>query len=429
MNKAVSKYLQYYQEPEAALFQSQLIHTLKPEKKSFQHLICLPCYAEPIEHLHRLVGFLGNQKHTLLIVVLNQPDNLNPEQQKEKLNVNQQWLDYFQNSDNDFKQSHKYGLFKVYQQDSNTVLIVDRFFENSLPAKQGVGLARKIGADIALTLYAENLVSTRWLHNIDADVQLELSYLCATEKLNFDTAAAVYPFRHINKLGDQVSIDSESKIEASTAIYEKRLYQYQQGLLYADSQYAFHTIGSCIALSLEHYAQARGFPKQSAGEDFYLLNKLRKLGDIECLNEPHVEIFSRVSNRTPFGTGAAVSDILALDDPLEAKIFYPPLIFEGLKVFILWQKKLANDFNHHLPENWQDDLANFSDRDWSRHLVNASIAIDFDKGLSHCVKQSKTKEAFEYQMFCWFDAFKTLKWTHALRDGMELGMKALIELE
>ena len=46
---------------------------------------------------------------------------------------------------------------------------------------------------------------------------------------------------------------------------------------YARSPYAFHTIGSTMAVSANHYAKVRGFPKREAGEDFYLLNKLAKV--------------------------------------------------------------------------------------------------------------------------------------------------------
>ncbi len=79
----------------------------------------------------------------------------------------------------------------------------------------------------------------------------------------------------------------------------------------------------------------RGFPKREAGEDFYLLNKLAKVGTVLELAEgpdnEAIRIESRRSDRVPFGTGAAVNRITALADPLGEFRFYDPSVFELLK--------------------------------------------------------------------------------------------------
>lgn len=432
MNKAVTKYIQHYQEAEAAQFQNTLLEKFKNKQQKFDHLLCLPCYAEPIEHLEHLLIFLTKHQNTLLIIVLNQPDNLDREHQQDNQQINQQWLSLLDHSGKGFKQEYSDNTFSLYQSvnqnDNNAVLLVDRFTKLPIPHKQGVGLARKIGADIAMTLFAQGLCETRWLHNIDADVKPDKDYFSATEVADKNAAAIVYPFKHIDGAGNAVSLQSPDKVNIATAVYEKRLLQYQQGLAYAGSQYAFHTVGSCIALSLEHYPQARGFPKQSAGEDFYLLNKLRKLGNIISLDKPLVKILSRESERTPFGTGAAVCEILKYSDPRMAPIFYHPRLYDGLKLFITWLERLANDFETFPITSWQQDLNQFSEKDWGEHIVIATEAIGFNNGITHCQKQAKDKQAFTYQLFCWFDGFKTLKWIHALRDSYQLGMLSLSEL-
>ena len=68
-------------------------------------------------------------------------------------------------------------------------------------------------------------------------------------------------------------------------LYEYSLRYYVAGLTYAQSPYAFHTIGSTMAVNAEHYASVRGFPRREAGEDFYLLNKLAKVGSVHTLEE------------------------------------------------------------------------------------------------------------------------------------------------
>ncbi len=70
------------------------------------------------------------------------------------------------------------------------------------------------------------------------------------------------------------------RVFLATQLYELSLRYYVAGMKFARSPYAFHTIGSSMAVSPVHYARVRGFPKREAGEDFYLLNKLAKLGSV-----------------------------------------------------------------------------------------------------------------------------------------------------
>ena len=70
----------------------------------------------------------------------------------------------------------KSGNRLTLQQLPNTVLVVDRSTA-PLPPKQGVGLARKIGADIALALMAAGKLPVTWIHSTDADVTLSLIHI------------------------------------------------------------------------------------------------------------------------------------------------------------------------------------------------------------------------------------------------------------
>ncbi len=125
-------------------------------------------------------------------------------------------------------------------------------------------------------------------------------------------------------------VDDES-CNLATALYELRLHHYVRGLEYAGSPYAFHTLGSCLAVSFEGYAQVRGFPKRSGGEDFHLLNKLAKTGPVIRLAGDCIELASRHSQRAPFGTGAAVARISNAGMPLTLPLFYHPACFAALR--------------------------------------------------------------------------------------------------
>ncbi len=167
-----------------------------------------------------------------------------------------------------------------------------------LHAGQGVGLARKIGFDAALQRLDWNSVPI--LISLDADTLVEPHYLAAVFR-HFAAATAtgaVIPFRH------QQGIDllQEEAIRA----YELYLRSYQFGLQQAGSHYAYHSIGSAFACRAQGYIEAGGMNRRLAGEDFYFLQQLHKVGGISLLRGTVVCPAARSSARVPFGTGRIV---------------------------------------------------------------------------------------------------------------------------
>jgi hypothetical protein len=193
------------------------------------------------------------------------------------------------------------------------------------------------------------------------------------------------------------------------------------GMKYAASPYAFHTIGSTMAVSASHYAKVRGFPKRAAGEDFYLLNKLAKVGgvlelasDSDCAP---LEIEARRSDRVPFGTGAAVNRMADLNDLLNDYRFYDPEVFELLGLWLqslpaIWHSRssqlVVDIFS--LPADAQDQATGL------QSLLESLQELKVEKALEHAFRQSADLDQFSRQMHTWFDAFRTLKLIHALRD-------------
>jgi hypothetical protein len=123
------------------------------------------------------------------------------------------------------------------------------------PAALGVGLARKTGSDIALQWMAAGGIGGQWLCCTDADATLPPGYFAQLESAASGAVAAVFPFRHMP--GDDAACND------ATALYELRLHHYVLGLEYANSPYAFHTLGSCLAVRCAAYAHAHGFPKRA----------------------------------------------------------------------------------------------------------------------------------------------------------------------
>ena len=135
----------------------------------------------------------------------------------------------------------------------------------------GVGLARKIGMDIALTKFDYNSSIKRILICTDADCVVDTNYLSEISKEfnqnNYE--AAVVNFAH-----DISGNDEETK---AIICYEIFLRYYVFGLSFAKSDYAFHTIGSTMICTPEAYVKVEGMNKRKAAEDFYFLEKLAKI--------------------------------------------------------------------------------------------------------------------------------------------------------
>ena len=289
------------------------------------------------------------------------------------------------------------------------LLLVDRFSEgHQFSPKGGVGHARKTGADLAAYLVHQGRVNSPWIHCTDADVRLPQRYFTCSDALSEattqDTAALVYPFRH-TIAGDK----KDDEIMRVTRLYEYSLRYYVAGLSYAGSPYAFHTIGSTIAVNAVHYARVRGFPRRQAGEDFYLLNKLVKVGSVRQLCaetdcEP-IDIAARRSDRVPFGTGAAVGKLMELENPEKEFLLYHPAVFS------LLQSWLGS-----LPAFWQARSSDIGAILSQPGLIGGLEELGATGALQHALRQSSDASQFKRQMHTWFDAFRTLKLIHYLRD-------------
>jgi hypothetical protein len=313
------------------------------------------------------------------------------------------------------------------------VLLVDRFSDGrKLPPKGGVGLARKIGVDLAVSLIDRQRIGTGWIHCTDADVQLPETYFYCSNRLEDKSSkysALVYPFNHYDDQDPTESLE----VYPATRLYELSLRYYLAGMKYAGSPYAFHTIGSTMAVSALHYSKVRGFPKREAGEDFYLLNKLAKVGQVlELETDPKcdaIQIASRCSDRVPFGTGAAVTKITAFSNPVEEFRFYDPEVFELLKTWLQSLPAIWKTGSAGLTTNiFSEQRADQSQPGRSRDLLAGLKGIKAERALEHAFRQSKNLDQFLRQMNTWFDAFRTLKLIHALRD-LYLPLISYTELE
>ncbi len=276
------------------------------------------------------------------------------------------------------------------------ILLVDRTSLNRrFSKKEGVGYARKIGSDLALALQNRNQIKSSWIHNTDADVILPDNYYEQSDSIS-DAVALIYPFAH--KPSGNTAIDN------ATLNYEIFLRYYVLGLTWAGFPIPVHTIGSTLAFSGKGYAMVRGFSRRQAAEDFYLINKISKTGIVHSLSGSPIHIQSRESNRAPFGTGPAVSKIVALNQKGgEQYSIYDPQVFVCLKKFI-------DHVEIQLKQNTIDNV--FSDKSWLNEVataLNTTSVIHHIKTRSpHC-----RRKAF----YDWFDMFRIRKFIHVISNN------------
>ena len=297
---------------------------------------------------------------------------------------------------------------QLHEHPVGALVVLDRSEAKALPPRQGVGLARKVGCDFVLSLMESGAIESPWIHCSDADTKLPATYFEQAQGQAQDgETALIYPFRH--------RPESDGADAYSIALeYEISLRYYVLGLRFAGSGHAFHSMGSALALHGNAYAQVRGFPRRQAAEDFYVLNKLSKLGGVRQLKGLSVEPSSRCSNRVPFGTGAAIRKQLEAESG--PRLTYHPRIFHYLKV---WQHALKS--SQTLCENrpeLRSILVREADAEDGVDLQRLLESLELSGSLARAEDSLQGSQATVAQRIRDnFDAFRTLKLIHALRDG------------
>lgn len=270
--------------------------------------------------------------------------------------------------------------------------------ENQLPKKHaGVGLARKIGMDEAVRRFESINNSDGVIVCFDADSNCDENYLVEIEKhfaQNPKTPACSIHFEHPIEGNDY-----SQEIYNGIIQYELHLRYYKNGLAYAGLPYAFHTIGSSMAVRSNAYQKQNGMNKRKAGEDFYFLQKLIPLGGFTEIKTTKVIPSPRVSDRVPFGTGRAMQEWV--DDDKQELTTYNVQAFKDLKHFV-----------EIIPELYQSDEVEIP------KTISAFLnEIDYSESLPKIRDNSTSVEHFVKQFFNWFNAFKVLKYIHFTRDN------------
>jgi hypothetical protein len=395
--KTIQKYVSRYAEPEALLAEKL--------SGSFGHALIIPAYGER-DSLFPLLGSVpaGPRGPVLVILVINaradSPSSVHEANAAVRARLEKE-LPLVQTL-SDSPPARLYGLA------GGSLLAIDRALPGQyLPEGQGVGLARKIGNDVALALAAGKRLSSPWFHNTDADTLLPRDYFDQMTGVPEKAAAAIYFFEH--------RFEEDPGLAEAARLYEISLRYYVLGLAWAGSPYAYQSMGSCVVISPDSYAAVRGFPRKNAAEDFYVLNKLAKVGSIFRLTGSPVLLEGRPSDRVPFGTGRAIRDLVSKKRGLSSFRLFHPLVFAHLARWLDVLREIARSGGDLttilgvLPQGspfFRADL-----------LEESLRRLGAFEAIRESVAKSRDDATLLRHLHTWFDAFRTLKLIHALRDG------------
>jgi len=269
--------------------------------------IAIPALDE-LEFLPHTLDAIAKQKTAFpfsVYVCVNQPDEWWDDAEKIEICQNNQKLLKTLNSSNF----------------SNSLITIDKTSIGKGWCKDnaGVGWARKtLFEEIMKTANDDDVIIS-----LDADTLFNENYFQSIGENFVQNKVEVISVPYYHKLTEDEN--------ANRAIlrYEIYMRNYFINMHRIGSPYTFTAIGSAIALKVKALRKIRNITPVSSGEDFYLLQKLRKMTLISNYNSELVYPAARFSNRVLFGTGPAM--IKGSNGNWESYPIYPQSLFDTIK--------------------------------------------------------------------------------------------------
>jgi hypothetical protein len=385
------------------------------ELSGIQAVIVIPAICE-FENIKRVLLSLAQNdksylKKTLIIFVINNSNSSEPEVKVD----NKKSIIFLKEIINRSSIDKDAGI--IFNSDMRIGLIDAATEGNEFDDNEGaVGLARKVGMDMALKVFNYSSSEKKIIISLDSDCVIEKSYLdeiiSSFTKYNF--SAATVDFEH--------NLSEAGTNKLGIISYEIFLRHYVAGLLFAHSPYGFHTIGSTIVCDHEAYIKVGGMNTKKAAEDFYFLQKLAKHYKINRVSSTRVIPSARESWRVPFGTGRSITDFTFNKKNI--------LLYDADVYVILnkWLELLHSDLS------LNSRLILSEAKKIHPELFNYLEIRGFKKVWEKILENSKSVKQLDYQRNNWFDAFETLKLIHHLRDtsfpmmDIESGVEKLFQV-
>jgi glycosyltransferase involved in cell wall biosynthesis len=346
----------------------------EPPAPSLSVVVMIPCLNEPeiLQTLESLWNCSPTESAYEVIVVVNNSESSTAEIK-------------------DFNRKMLQNLFDWKAKNDRQKLILRPIYADAIPSKfAGAGMARKIGMDEAIRRFNQINNSSGIIISLDADCLVSQNYMEVIEQKFQDKTcfAATINFSHrINELADE-------KQKTGIRLYEDYLHYYKKALDYSGFPDSIYTIGSAFAVRADAYVKQGGMNRRQAGEDFYFLNKLTKLGRVDEITETTVFPSGRVSDRVPFGTGAAMTKWMNESGDLTTTYNFAVFLavkslFDRVDTLFRMNPDDLVKVTLSLPESLQEYL----------------ITIDFTAKISEINRNSSSLTSFRKRFFQFFDAF------------------------
>jgi hypothetical protein len=378
------------------------VHCSRPlvggSSDGIDQVVVIPALAEEQTLLHTMADLSRNPEHerqrTLVICVVN--NRAEPDATRAEIESNQRTLQLLElmvrGAEVAGEPAIEIGSLRLAYVDAASP-------GNQLDAKQGVGVARKIGLDHALAVLVENRAESGLLLCLDADTRVGSSYLESVRR-HFQDASAwagTVDYEH--------PIPHQTVLAEAIVAYEIFLRYNLIGLRHAESPYAYPAIGSLTVCTANAYAASGGMNRRQAGEDFYFLQGLAKTGAVDPIQTTTAYPSPRISQRVPFGTGASIGRLS--NGAVDSFQIYNPLCYEIVRQ---WHKTLADGLD--------DSSATLLARAGriAPQLAEYLVGNRFTDVWPRLQANAAGRAQLWHQVRRWFDAFKTLKLIHFLRD-------------
>jgi len=350
-------------------------------------IICIPACAEPDVMSTMDSLYQCDQKEFKVDVILlfnknSMMSDLEIDQHNQSWNECSNWVN----------QHHKEGI-----------RFLPVYLDELPDPKGGVGWARKMAMDEA----ARRLDAQGIIVCLDVDCTVSGNYLDAV-------------FQHFQdfKTCDAASIFIEHKLDHLNTSHRDAILQYELHLRYlinaqqwCGHPFAYHTIGSAMAVRRKAYLNQGGMNTRRAGEDFYFLQKFIEVGTHGEIRNTTVYPSARISSRVPFGTGKAMQQILEDQEKWVTTDFE---IFRIIKPLFQSMDKLRAICMHDPQEDGYLKLQN--ELGLSSDVILYLQQMEFLDDCREVAKQTASRASFRRRFFRYFNSFRMIKYMHYMRD-------------
>ncbi|MEZ5073028.1 MAG: hypothetical protein R2751_19300 [Bacteroidales bacterium] len=375
-----------------------------PPRDAVQLIICLPAYRE--SGLHRSLDSLfqcHGQVPAEVLILINAPESEPSSGKRENEVLADQARSWIR--------SHLHPTLNFH-------LGIDQGFPDR---HAGVGLARKVLMDEALRRFSLLDRPGGILASLDADARVDPNYLTALVS-HFHTpvgpassatgegsrpflpeGASLYFEHPLSPEEDPGGPAYPAEVYRAIALYELHVRTYLWWVRSTGFPHAFHTVGSAFAVRADTYAAEGGMNRRQGGEDFYFIQKVARRGRFTACTETRVAPSPRPVGRVPFGTGPAVSRILA--QPGNARLdSYHPQPFAHLRDLFAGIGHLRHAPLSSLRPGLHPVLAEFL------------RSQDGEAALEEIRRNSASDEMFRKRFWHWFHMFRVMKYLHFARE-------------